>query len=241
MQLILLLNIMYSIHTSKAILSPFLRFPVSEENSKLHKGASSMSNNPQFQRTDKAIMQAMVSLLKKKSFEKITVQDILDETPVTRATFYAHYHDKYEVVEKMLDQFLYGYGTTGEKIRAASPENFYDTARSTFLINREYAQALISVHTDRVDFTEAIVESHRKKYLAEHNSSTVKAEARIYAAARTALYLSFLEEDITDFAQEQINQILLSAVLALLNLPEDDTETRLFLQHKLMQASLAKR
>ena len=78
-----------------------------------------MSNNPQFQRTDKAIMQAMVSLLKKKSFEKITVQDILDETPVTRATFYAHYHDKYEVVEKMLDHFLSGYGETGEIIRSS--------------------------------------------------------------------------------------------------------------------------
>ena len=38
-----------------------------------------MSNSPQFQRTDKAILQAMVSLLKKKSFEKITVQDILDK------------------------------------------------------------------------------------------------------------------------------------------------------------------
>lgn len=200
-----------------------------------------MSNNPQFQRTDKVIMQAMVSLLKKKSFEKITVQDILDETPVTRATFYAHYHDKYEVVEKMLDHFLSGYGETGEIIRAAPPENFCDTARSNFLINKEYAQALMLVHTDRVDFTAAIMESHRKKYLSEHNSSTAKAEARIYASARTALYQSFLQEDITDFSHEQINKILISAVLAVFDLPEDDTETRTFLQRKLMQTGTAKR
>ena len=73
-----------------------------------------MSNNPQFQRTDKAIMQAMVSLLKKKSFEKITVQDILDETPVTRATFYAHYHDKYEVVEKCWIIFFPGMEKPGK-------------------------------------------------------------------------------------------------------------------------------
>ena len=120
-----------------------------------------MSTSPQFQRTDKAILQAMVSLLKKKSFEKITVQDILEETPVTRATFYAHYHDKYEVVEKMLDQFLVGQGTAIEKIHATFPESFREIVQSSFWNNMEYAQALISVHTDRVDFTKAHHLFHR--------------------------------------------------------------------------------
>lgn len=198
-----------------------------------------MSNSPQFQRTDKAIIQAMVSLLKRKSFEKITVQDILDETPVTRATFYAHYHDKYEVVEKMLDQFLIGQGTARDKIHATFPESFHEIIRSSFLANRDFAQALISVHTDRVDFTKAIMERHRKQYLAEHNSSTAKAEARIYAAARTSVYLSFLQDDITDFSYEQINHVLISAVLALLDLPEDDVETRTFLQRKIMQQNIS--
>ena len=65
-----------------------------------------MQNNPQYIRTDKAIKQALMKLLKTKSFEKITVQDILDETPVTRSTFYKHYHDKYEIAEKMQEDFL---------------------------------------------------------------------------------------------------------------------------------------
>ena len=199
-----------------------------------------MSTSPQFQRTDKAILQAMVSLLKKKSYEKITVQDILEETPVTRATFYAHYHDKYEVVEKMLDQFLMGQGTTIDKIHATFPDSFQEIVRSAFLANREYAQALISVHTDRVDFTKAIMDRHRNQYIAEHNSSTVKAEARIYAAARTSVYLSFLQDDITDFSYEQINNVLISAVLALLDLPEDDMETRTFLQRKIMKSNTSK-
>lgn len=198
-----------------------------------------MQSSPQFQRTDKAILQAMVSLLKKKSFEKITVQDILEETPVTRATFYAHYHDKYEVVEKMLDQFLIGQGTARDRIHANFPNSFQELVRSSFWANREYAQALISVHTDRVDFVKAIMDRHRTQYLAEHNSSTAKAEARIYAAARTSVYLSFLQDDITDFSFEQINHILISAVLALLDLPEDDAETRAFLQRKIMQHNAA--
>lgn len=198
-----------------------------------------MSTSPQFQRTDKAILQAMVSLLKKKSFEKITVQDILEETPVTRATFYAHYHDKYEVVEKMLDQFLVGQGTASEKIHATFPESFREIVQSSFWNNMEYAQALISVHTDRVDFTKALMDRHRNQYLAQHNSSTARAEARIYAAARTSVYLSFLQGDITDFSYEQINRVLISAVLALLDLPEDDAQTRTFLQQKITQHNIA--
>ena len=198
-----------------------------------------MQNSPQFLRTDKAILQAMVSLLKKKSFEKITVQDILDETPVTRATFYAHYHDKYEVVEKMLDQFLVGQGTARDKIHESFPESFQEIVRSSFWANREYAQALISVHTDRVDFVKAIMDRHRAQYLADHDSSTAKAEARIYAAARTSVYLSFLQDDITNFSYEEINNVIISAVLALLDLPADDTETRTFLQRKIMQHNTA--
>lgn len=194
-----------------------------------------MANNTQFLRTDKAISSAFLHLLEKKPFEKITVQDILDETPVTRATFYAHYHDKYEVVEKMLDQFLVGQGTAKERIHATFPESFQEIVRSSFWENREYAQALISVHTDRVDFTKALMDRHRNQYLAEHNSTTANAEARIYAAARTSVYLSFLQDDITDFSFEQINHMLISAVLALFDLPEDDVETRIFLQRKILQ------
>ena len=65
-----------------------------------------MKRTAQFIRTDKAIMQALIALLKEKPFEKITIQDILDETPVTRTTFYAHFKDKYEIAERMQEEYL---------------------------------------------------------------------------------------------------------------------------------------
>ncbi len=90
-------------------------------------GGSLMSESPQFIRTDKAIKQALITLLKNKPFEKITVQDILDETPVTRSTFYKHFSDKYEIVEKLQEDFF----VSQMEIRKALFEN--SNAFTTYL------------------------------------------------------------------------------------------------------------
>ena len=50
-------------------------------------------------RTRRLLCEKMMELLREKPFLRITVQDILDRAGVQRATFYRHFHDKYEVVE----------------------------------------------------------------------------------------------------------------------------------------------
>ena len=65
-----------------------------------------MTENKQYYRTHRAIQSAFLTLLSRKSFEKITVQDILDSTPVSRATFYKHFRDKYEIAEKIQEELL---------------------------------------------------------------------------------------------------------------------------------------
>lgn len=54
------------------------------------------------------ICDTMISLLEKKPFSKITVQDILNSAEIQRATFYRYYHDKYEVAED-INHFLTNY------------------------------------------------------------------------------------------------------------------------------------
>ncbi|WP_439287150.1 TetR/AcrR family transcriptional regulator [Lonepinella sp. BR2357] len=57
------------------------------------------------QRSQYYIQQALVTLLKDKSFTDISVQDILDKAMVNRSTFYRHYSGKTDLAAKMIAEF----------------------------------------------------------------------------------------------------------------------------------------
>ena len=56
--------------------------------------------DPRIKRTRKLINQAFFELIKEKGFQAITIQDIADRAEVNRATFYAHYEDKYQLLDR---------------------------------------------------------------------------------------------------------------------------------------------
>lgn len=57
------------------------------------------SLDPRIQRTRQLLQAALEKLLKKKSFETISVQDITAAATLNRATFYDHYPDKTALLE----------------------------------------------------------------------------------------------------------------------------------------------
>ncbi|MEH7458708.1 TetR family transcriptional regulator [Bacillus pseudomycoides] len=64
------------------------------------------SNDPRVKRTRQAIRDALISLIHEKSFDSITVQDIAEKATVNRATFYSHYYDKYDLLDKSIQEIL---------------------------------------------------------------------------------------------------------------------------------------
>jgi AcrR family transcriptional regulator len=65
--------------------------------------------DPRVTRTQNLIRNALKSLLSEKSFESISVQDIAERATVNRATFYAHFQDKFALLDVVIRDALRQY------------------------------------------------------------------------------------------------------------------------------------
>ena len=185
--------------------------------------------SPQFLRTHKAITNAMIHLLKDKPFEKITVQDILDETPVTRATFYAHYQDKYEIAEKMQEEYFRIQKEVIQKLSTEKRSNYPNIIQQTYNRNRDLVEALLKIHTDTVDLRNTLAAGLEKSYLNSSSSPTRGTEAKIYAQAMTAFQFACLEGNPEQaFSTEFINQVMVEVLLYILKINHDDARSYLY-------------
>lgn len=193
-----------------------------------------MSQNPSFIRTDKAIMQALIELLKEKPFEKITVQDILDRTPVTRATFYAHYHDKYEIAERMQEQFFQLRQNIRFQLADLPSSKLNNVVKKFSSSHQEMIEALLKIHTEKVDLRQALVDEYKDYYQNTTYHTNVLTESQVYAQARAEFDLSFIYDDKTIYSFEASNELMMAVSLKLLRL-DDDEEVWNFLRKKLTQ------
>ena len=58
--------------------------------------------DPRIRRTRQLLQDALRRLLEQKGFDDITVQDITEAATLNRATFYAHYPDKFALLEELI-------------------------------------------------------------------------------------------------------------------------------------------
>ena len=63
-----------------------------------------MPQDRRVRKSQAAIRHAFIDLLHKYELEQITVQQISDLADVNRSTFYTHYIDKYDLLEKLEDE-----------------------------------------------------------------------------------------------------------------------------------------
>ncbi len=62
--------------------------------------------DPRVKRTRNLILKSFEDLLAEKGFESISVQDVTDKAEINRATFYAHFTDKYALLDYSISQMF---------------------------------------------------------------------------------------------------------------------------------------
>jgi AcrR family transcriptional regulator len=120
--------------------------------------------DPRVKRTRSLILQSFEQLLAEKNFEAISVQDVTANAQINRATFYAHFQDKYglldytitqsfrqEIEKRMLDACHY------------TPENL----RSLILVVCEFIYRLHGECAQPHQQFESLVEGTIKKQIFE--------------------------------------------------------------------------
>jgi AcrR family transcriptional regulator len=120
--------------------------------------------DPRVKRTRSLILQAFYSLLAEKHFEAITVQDVTNKAEINRATFYAHFPDKYALLDHSISQ-MFRQEIEKRTLNAChhTPENL----RNLILAVCEF---LSRVHSDCAQphqQFESLVEGNIKKILFE--------------------------------------------------------------------------
>src|SRR5262249_19783727 len=58
------------------------------------------SSDLRVQRTHKLILEALLDLTVQKGFASVTVRDITQKAAINRATFYRHYQDKFDLLDR---------------------------------------------------------------------------------------------------------------------------------------------
>ena len=64
-------------------------------------GNTTESTDPRVLRSRQMLMESLLSLLMRKEFDDISIQEIADEAGLNRATFYLHYPDKNALLQAM--------------------------------------------------------------------------------------------------------------------------------------------
>jgi AcrR family transcriptional regulator len=91
------------------------------------------AHDPRVKRTRKLLQQTLFELMQEKSFDAITVQDIAERSTLNRATFYAHFEDKYDLLDSIMrESFEQALAGAVSDSAAVNADNLRSLCRTVF-------------------------------------------------------------------------------------------------------------
>lgn len=137
-------------------------------------------------KTKMQLRQGLARLMQKKSIKEITVKELVDEVDINRSTFYLHYTDIYQMLEKIEEEAMADIREAMEGCPDDCTERekiilFLARFFSIMDSNRDLSLALLGPNGD-MDFVERIETLIANKFLKQSSFPATDSEIR-YAYA----------------------------------------------------------
>jgi AcrR family transcriptional regulator len=174
-----------------------------------------MERKFQFDRTTRDIIDAFMDLLDQKSFEKISVQDIIEKAMINRSTFYRHFQDKYAILEYLQDKYVRALTLQSSAIHDAGITDMSQinhVLQDYFDANRLVLGKLLRIRTSQTDFSFELQKIMRK-YFSDLFPALHESEIAMFAG----MYIEYFIFNIlhksnnrigTDFSEASANIML---------------------------------
>ncbi|MGN1401610.1 MAG: TetR/AcrR family transcriptional regulator [Bacillus sp. (in: firmicutes)] len=157
--------------------------------------------------TKKRIKDAFAGLLKEKGMNQLTVSDIARKADINRGTFYLHYLDKDDLLNRLEEELLNHVELIFEKHEDG------DILNPVEIIPYEVILEVLRYVTDNMDWISALLTIRGHEYFTD------KTKHLIGDALRKRVRLSKnLSLRMRDLPQDYAQEILLSSVISIIHL-----------------------
>ncbi|SFD43033.1 regulatory protein, tetR family [Lentibacillus persicus] len=170
-------------------------------------------------RTQKAFKMALLTLLKEKKFEDITITEIVKEADYNRGTFYIHFEQKENLLNEMINEVLQDMGNSFRKPYKNLEKEVSIVELSTtalfdhFLKNKELYKIMLSPNVN-INFLDKMVETlktHFKKdidFVTDHSELDMKLFYNYRVYGIIGLILEWIKNDFQHSKQYMAEQVI---------------------------------
>ena len=151
----------------------------------------------QLERTDRDITDALFRVMEEKPFEKITIQDILEEARINRSTFYQHFPDKYAILERLQERYIRGIAERANTVIQSGTTDLSEINRvflEYFDRNRPQMKKLLTVRSENLDL-EGQMRSLFAYFLSQSDPRLTDIESGLMAGMLVSFFVYHLKRD----------------------------------------------
>ncbi len=189
------------------------------------------------QRTQQALMDALIALLAVKHYNDISINDIIDRANVGRSTFYAHYQAKDDLLksgfERVLDMLIHQINTSeGEQGLRLDTTQFFRHAQGHYEIYRTlvWGSGFDVLTKDGHAALSAKFQESFTRLLSGRPQPSIPLAVLSYSVAGTLLILLkwWLDNKMPyspEYMDEIFQQLVMSSARKLLGLTENTPNT----------------